>query len=232
MALPTVLLKAKNVVSKGVNAARTASAVKSATSDSTESKSLFSGMKIIILAVVGLVSSFILIPLIFILIAGSTIFAFPAILFADNYGVSSGSSGGNGSGIGGGAIGSGEAAAVVECARQQIGKPYIWAAEGPNAFDCSGLVTYCYREALGVEVPHQTKLLAASDSFVTVSSVDELSAGDIILDGGSNIHHVGIYTGAGTVVHAPVAGMNVEEVPLASYQSWVGGYETYRHFIG
>lgn len=228
MALPTVLLKAKNVVSKGVNAARTASAVKSATSDSTESKSLFSGMKIIILAIVGLVLSFIIIPLIFILIAGSTIFAFPAILFADNYGVSSGGNGG----VSGGTIGSGVAASVVECARQQIGKPYIWAAEGPNAFDCSGLVTYCYREALGVEVPHYTKDLATSNKFVTVSSVDELSAGDIILDGGSNIHHVGIYTGAGTVVHAPVAGMNVEEVSLASYQSWVGGYETYRHFIG
>ncbi len=231
MALPTVLLKAKNLISKGVSAARTASAVKSVTSDSTESKSLFSGMKIIILAIVGLVSSFIIIPLIFILIAGSTIFAFPAILFADNYGVSSGSSGGNG-GVSGGTIGSGVAASVVECARQQIGKPYIWAAEGPNSFDCSGLVTYCYREALGVEVPHQTKLLAASDSFVTVSSVNEIGAGDIILDGGNDIHHVGIYTGAGTVIHAPKPGMNVEEVSLDRFKSWVGGFETYRRFIG
>lgn len=226
MALPTVLLKAKNLISKGVSAARTASAVKSATSNSNveEVKSLLGVFKLPIIIVTSISGTIIA----FIMVVFIAIVAIPQILIGTIFGGSLITGDGSSSG----SIGSGVAASVVECARQQIGKPYIWAAEGPNAFDCSGLVTYCYREALGVEVPHQTKLLAASGSFVTVSSVNEIGAGDIILDGGNDIHHVGIYTGAGTVIHAPRPGMNVEEVSLDRFKSWVGGFETYRRFIG
>ena len=126
----------------------------------------------------------------------------------------------------------GKASSVAECARQQIGKPYIWGAEGPDSFDCSGLVTYCYREALGVEVPHWTVWQYSDPQFTTVSSVEELSEGDIILDGGSYPSHVGIYMGEGTVIHAPTFYDHVREVSLAEFYGWVGGAETFRHYNG
>ena len=227
MALPTVLLKAKNAISKGAQAVKTSRAVRSATSNSNEEEvksfaNILKGPFVIVTAIAGTIIAFIFVVFI-------ALVAIPQVLIGTIFG--GGSLSGNISG-GAGTGGNGLATSVVECARQQIGKPYVWAAEGPNAFDCSGLVTYCYRQALGVEVPHYTKRLADSNLFETVSSVDQLGPGDIILDGGSNIQHVGIYTGEGTVVHAPVAGMNVSEVPLSSYQSWVGGYETYRRYIG
>ena len=216
MALPAVLLKAKNAISKGAKAAKTAKAIKSATSNSNEEevKSLLGILKIPILlgAPIG----------IFILVVFIMIITIPVVLFSFEFGGESTSSTG----------GTGLAASVVDCARQQIGKPYLWGGEGPNAFDCSGLVRYCYLEALGADVPHQTRSLAASEKFETVDSVDQLGAGDIILDGGDYIHHVGIYTGEGTVVHAPLEGMTIAEVSLAEYESWVSGYETYRRYIG
>ena len=69
--------------------------------------------------------------------------------------------------------------------------------------------------------------------FKTVSSVDELAAGDIILDGGSIMpSHVGIYSGEGTVIHAPTFNDKVREVPLAEFYGWVTGNETFRHYVG
>lgn len=125
------------------------------------------------------------------------------------------------------------ASGVVNCARQQIGKPYVWGAEGPDSFDCSGLVTYCYRQALSVEVGHYTGTQMTDTKFKTVSSVDELAAGDIILDGGSIMpSHVGIYSGEGTVIHAPTFNDKVREVPLAEFYGWVTGNETFRHYVG
>lgn len=131
-----------------------------------------------------------------------------------------------------GAASSGAASSVVDCARNQIGKPYVWGAEGPDSFDCSGLVTYCYREALGVTVGHWTITQYSDPQFITVSSVDELSAGDIILDGGSAPSHVGIYTGNGTVIHAPTFNDYVREVSLSEFYGWVAGNETFRHYNG
>lgn len=126
----------------------------------------------------------------------------------------------------------GSASSVVACAREQIGKPYVWGAEGPNSFDCSGLVTYCYRQALSVEIGHYTGTQMTDSRFKTVGSVDELTAGDIILDGGNMPSHVGIYSGEGTVIHAPTFNDHVREVPLAEFYGWVTGNETFRHYVG
>ena len=52
---------------------------------------------------------------------------------------------------------SGSASSVVECARQQIGKPYVFGAEGPDSFDMFRFSSLLLSQALGVEVPHYTK---------------------------------------------------------------------------
>lgn len=218
--MPGFLLKAKGVLKK----IGTAKTIKDSAGGAKEK---FDGMSTgtkIMLAAGGC-----LFPIIFVLAAFIVLISFPFDLFNihgavnnDSKAFASTSSNSN----------STSASEVVNIAREQIGKPYIWAAEGPDSFDCSGLVTYCYRQALSVEIPHWTISQMTDSHFQTVSSVDELSAGDIILDGGSSPSHVGIYTGEGTVIHAPTFGDHVREVPLEEFYGWVSGAETYRHYIG
>jgi cell wall-associated NlpC family hydrolase len=48
---------------------------------------------------------------------------------------------------------------VCALALQQVGKPYIDKAAGPDAFDCSGLPEYCW-QSVGVTLPHNSELQA------------------------------------------------------------------------
>jgi cell wall-associated NlpC family hydrolase len=95
----------------------------------------------------------------------------------------------------------GAAGDVVKFAYAQIGKPYRWAAEGPNAYDCSGLVTAAYRKA-GVQLPHNSRQQWRS---VTPISRSQLRPGDVVFYY-PDVHHVGIYMGNGMMVHAPTYG--------------------------
>jgi cell wall-associated NlpC family hydrolase len=95
----------------------------------------------------------------------------------------------------------GAAGDVVKFAYAQIGKPYRWAAEGPNAYDCSGLVTAAYRNA-GVQLPHNSRQQWRS---VTPISRSQLRPGDVVFYY-PDVHHVGIYMGNGMMVHAPTFG--------------------------
>src|SRR4051794_22133939 len=84
--------------------------------------------------------------------------------------------------------GSGAAQAAVSTALAQVGDPYVWAAAGPNSFDCSGLVQYAYASA-GISLPHSSKGQASMGR--TVSRAD-LQPGDV-LGFYSPVSHVGIY---------------------------------------
>lgn len=90
---------------------------------------------------------------------------------------------------------------AVEVALAQQGDPYRWAASGPDAFDCSGLVMYAYAAA-GRSLPHSSRSLRGMTRSL---SADELQPGDLVF-GGSPVHHVGIYIGNGQMVHAPHTG--------------------------
>lgn len=89
---------------------------------------------------------------------------------------------------------------AVGVAMAQLGKPYVWAAAGPDAFDCSGLVAYAFG-AVGKPLPHSTYALYSMG--VPVSS-DQLQPGDLVFFDG--LGHVGIYIGGGEFVHAPHSG--------------------------
>ena len=80
----------------------------------------------------------------------------------------------------------------------QIGKPYVFGASGPNAFDCSGLTMYAY-QAAGVSLPHFTGAQWAQGRKV---SRGDLRPGDLVFFGG-DLHHVGIYIGNNQMVDAP-----------------------------
>ncbi|MGK5114027.1 MULTISPECIES: C40 family peptidase [unclassified Geodermatophilus] len=90
---------------------------------------------------------------------------------------------------------------AIDAAMAQRGKPYVWAAEGPGSFDCSGLVLYAYKAA-GIGLPHSSRL--QSQMGRTVSRA-EARPGDLVAFY-SPVSHIGIYLGNGQMVHAPTSG--------------------------
>lgn len=89
-------------------------------------------------------------------------------------------------------------ATVVAAAYSKLGCPYVWGASGPDTFDCSGLVMWCYRQA-GVYLDHYSGSQKESGAVIPVS---QAQPGDILWKSG----HVGIYIGNGQYIHAPQTG--------------------------
>jgi peptidoglycan DL-endopeptidase CwlO len=101
--------------------------------------------------------------------------------------------------------GDGVAVQALRFALTQQGKPYVWGAVGPNAYDCSGLVQWAYKQ-VGVNLPR----VAAAQSLVgrPVAQAN-LQPGDLVFFY-TPVSHVGIYVGNGNVLNAPTAGQNVK----------------------
>ncbi|OUC76146.1 C40 family peptidase, partial [Streptosporangium minutum] len=105
--------------------------------------------------------------------------------------------------------GSGSGSAIVASAREHLGKPYVWGANGPSAFDCSGLVYYALNKA-GIKIGDTTAAgYQASGQPITPPP----QPGDIVFFG-DPATHVGIYAGDGKMIHAPRPGtvVRVEDV--------------------
>ncbi|AWI28458.1 C40 family peptidase [Streptomyces tirandamycinicus] len=94
--------------------------------------------------------------------------------------------------------------AAVAFATEQIGKPYVWGAEGPGSYDCSGLTSQAWAAA-GRGIPRtsqeQWRLLPRVD-------IKDMRPGDLIIYH-ADASHVGMYVGDGAIVHAPRPGRNV-----------------------
>jgi cell wall-associated NlpC family hydrolase len=105
---------------------------------------------------------------------------------------------------------SGHGDQVASLALAEQGKPYVWAASGPNSFDCSGLVMYVFAK-IGIQLPHSSYSQAGMGSPVAFS---DLQPGDLVFFNGNS--HVGIYIGGGQFVHAPHTGDVVRVASLAS----------------
>jgi peptidoglycan DL-endopeptidase CwlO len=97
---------------------------------------------------------------------------------------------------------------ALRAAMGKVGDPYVWAAAGPNAFDCSGLVVWAYAQ-LGISLPHYTGDLWNSGVHVARS---DLQAGDLVFFYG--LDHVGFYVGNGLFLDAPQTGQNVQVQPM------------------
>ncbi|CUU60161.1 Cell wall-associated hydrolase, NlpC family [Parafrankia irregularis] len=105
---------------------------------------------------------------------------------------------------------------AVYLASLQAGKPYIYGAEGPNSFDCSGLVQYVYKQ-LGKSVPRTTDQQYAATTHI---SQYNKAPGDLIFFGTpGNIYHVGIYAGDGKMWVAPHSGdvVKLQTIYTTSY---------------
>ncbi|MER6588961.1 C40 family peptidase [Micromonospora chalcea] len=102
-----------------------------------------------------------------------------------------------------------KALAAVRYALAQLGDPYLWAAEGPDRFDCSGLVLASYRSAGYKGLPRVAKDQYYATRSRTVSP-NALLPGDLLFFASSSswtsIHHVAMYIGNGKMVEAPRTG--------------------------
>lgn len=102
--------------------------------------------------------------------------------------------------------------ALLEAAETRIGTPYRYGGNGPDAFDCSGLVAYAHRQ-VGITVPR-----TAAEQFSKAAPVDrrELRPGDLVFFrlSGRDVGHVGIYAGGDRFVHAPQSGGHVRKASL------------------
>jgi cell wall-associated NlpC family hydrolase len=110
--------------------------------------------------------------------------------------------------------GSQAAQTAVDTALAQRGKPYVWAAAGPDSFDCSGLVDYAYGAA-GVGLPHSAFMQSQLGRPVSRS---QLQPGDLVFFY-SPVSHVGIYIGNGQMVHAPTTGdvVKISNIDVMGY---------------
>jgi cell wall-associated NlpC family hydrolase len=100
--------------------------------------------------------------------------------------------------------------AIVTEAKKHLGKPYVYGAAGPNSFDCSGLTSYVYRQALGINITRTTGTQVTQGIAV---SAKNLLPGDLVFP---HSGHVEIYIGNGKVIHAPQTGDVVKIANLGS----------------
>jgi cell wall-associated NlpC family hydrolase len=108
-----------------------------------------------------------------------------------------------------------QALAAVRFALAQLGKPYVWGAEGPGTYDCSGLVQTAYASA-GIALPRTARPQYLSTTPIPVVA---MLPGDLLFfgpdpDHWNSIHHVAVYLGRGLMVHAPTTGDVVRIAPI------------------
>ncbi len=106
---------------------------------------------------------------------------------------------------------SGAAAAAIGFALRQVGKPYRWGADGPDAFDCSGLVFAAYAAA-GIAIARTTFGWRHDGPPVPLA---QIQPGDLLFSAGAdgapaNAGHVVMYLGGGQVIQAPQPGQAVQ----------------------
>jgi cell wall-associated NlpC family hydrolase len=133
----------------------------------------------------------------------------------------------SGCGSGSASLPVGVARTAIDAALKEVGKPYVWGAEGPGTYDCSGLMQWAYNIA-GINLPRVSRDQFNAGGHVPVR---EAQPGDLMFyatdrSDPTTIHHVFLYMGDGQMVEAPYSGQNVrvqkvswdyrELVPLAT----------------
>ncbi|HEY9294159.1 MAG TPA: SH3 domain-containing protein [Microlunatus sp.] len=100
---------------------------------------------------------------------------------------------------------------ALSYAKAQLGKPYVFGAEGPSSFDCSGLTLRAW-QAAGVNLPRTSQQQFTASPRVSMSN---LRVGDLVFFYGPSPSHVGVYAGNGKVINAPRPGKVVEYTPIS-----------------
>ncbi|HYJ67487.1 MAG TPA: C40 family peptidase [Nocardioidaceae bacterium] len=112
---------------------------------------------------------------------------------------------------------------AVQIARRQIGEPYVYGANGPGAFDCSGLTSYAFHRA-GLRMPRTSD---AQYDRVRHIRKRNIRRGDLVFfHNGGGVYHVAIYLkrkhGDRIILHAPYPGRTVQRDPIWTRSWWAG----------
>jgi cell wall-associated NlpC family hydrolase len=104
---------------------------------------------------------------------------------------------------------------VLEVAHAQLGRPYRAGQKGPHGFDCSGLTSYVFEQAIGQSLPRTSR-----EQFRFAKRIPAAAAqpGDLVFFFEAGAHHVGIYIGGGRMIDAPNSGERVSVNPISG--SW------------
>lgn len=105
--------------------------------------------------------------------------------------------------------GSARALAALAAAQQALGRPYVWGANGPGSFDCSGLMQWAYARA-GVSLPRTSQAQRYAGRMVPLS---QALPGDLVAYR-ADASHIAMYAGNGRVIHAPYPGARVRFDPV------------------
>lgn len=109
----------------------------------------------------------------------------------------------------------GDASSVITLASAQVGKPYVYGAQGTDSFDCSGLTSYVYSKAAGVNIGRTTYDQVKQGTTV---SINNLQPGDLLFWGSASApYHVGIYVGNNQYIHAATPGQGVVKQTISTY---------------
>ena len=105
-------------------------------------------------------------------------------------------------------------ARLVAAAYAELGKPYVWGAQGPDSFDCSGLMNYLYTNVANMSIGSWT---VPQESSGTQIAISDAQPGDLLFYGSQGAtYHVAMYIGNGQYIHAPQTGDVVKVSSLAS----------------
>jgi cell wall-associated NlpC family hydrolase len=110
-------------------------------------------------------------------------------------------------------------AQALRWAMTKLGDPYVYAAAGPNTFDCSGLTMWAYAQ-VGISLVHYTGTQWTEGVHV---SVNQLEPGDLVFFY-PDISHVGMYVGDGLMIDAPHTGTVVQIQPIF-WDEYVGAVQ-------
>jgi cell wall-associated NlpC family hydrolase len=102
---------------------------------------------------------------------------------------------------------------IATYAAQYLGRPYVFGAAGPNAFDCSGLVTWVLHHDMGINLPSNTHTVTGQWyvwSGATTIPRDQCQAGDLVCW----TSHIGIAISPTQMIHAPHPGTVVKTAKI------------------
>jgi len=147
-----------------------------------------------------------------------------AILYSKDAKKASVSSGGNSNSSGSDTQKQG-AEKLIQAAESRLGMAYVYGAEGPNTFDCSGLVYYSLRNA-GVNISRLSSLGYSNvSSWKGISAAADLKRGDLVFfrsDSSAQVSHVAIYLGGNQIIHAVPSSGKVVKAAMTGY--WSNNY--------
>ena len=108
---------------------------------------------------------------------------------------------------------------VIYVGQNQLGKPYVYGANGTSSYDCTGFTCYCFKQ-IGISLPRTAYNQGYSDTYPKISSASSLKRGDLVyfntISDGDLSDHAGIYLGAGWFIHASSGQGKVVVSSLAS----------------